>query len=188
MTQDLDRLILHVQIDDCRRTHNYDAFVTTFLTMLAEQGHLADLVNDNLMIQRKTSNTPARTKHTSPSSNSVARSITKTTTPPPPARRRAKAKRRRWNLLCMAMWCSAGWCSCCFAALSIIISCLGVECLYSSQTCGRYSHSQMCSLCESRLAVVRSHLTHSDVKDSLAGTFPCAMEGNLVKRDCVRFL
>ena len=91
----LTRLTVPVQIDDCRRTHNYDAFVTTFLTMLAEQGHLADLVNDNLMIQRKTSNAPTRAKHTSPSSNSMSRSITKTTTPPTTARRRARPKRRR---------------------------------------------------------------------------------------------
>ncbi|KAK7102465.1 hypothetical protein V1264_020680 [Littorina saxatilis] len=83
------------KIDDCRRTHNYDDFITTFLTMLAEQGHLAELVNDNLMIQRKPSNTPARAKHTSPSSNSTSRSITKTTTPPAAARRRPKPKRRR---------------------------------------------------------------------------------------------
>ncbi|KAL8611305.1 hypothetical protein ACOMHN_013736 [Nucella lapillus] len=85
------------KIDDCRRTHNYDAFVTTFLTMLAEQGHLADLVNDNLMIQRKPGAAPTRAKHTSPSTTTTPRAGTKTTTatPPTPARRRARAKRRR---------------------------------------------------------------------------------------------
>lgn len=31
-------------MDDCRRTHNYDEFICTFLSMLAEQGKLAELV------------------------------------------------------------------------------------------------------------------------------------------------
>ena len=31
-------------IDHSRRTHDYDPFIRTFLTMLAEQGHLAPLV------------------------------------------------------------------------------------------------------------------------------------------------
>ncbi|XP_060803218.1 ubiquitin carboxyl-terminal hydrolase calypso [Amyelois transitella] len=32
------------KVDDCRRTHNYDEFICTFLSMLAEQGALAELV------------------------------------------------------------------------------------------------------------------------------------------------
>ncbi|CAH0393632.1 unnamed protein product [Bemisia tabaci] len=32
------------KIDDCRRTHNYDEFICTFLSMLAHEGTLADLV------------------------------------------------------------------------------------------------------------------------------------------------
>ncbi|KAL5013369.1 hypothetical protein ScPMuIL_007639 [Solemya velum] len=32
------------KIDDNRRTHNYDQYIFTFLSMLAEQGHLTDLV------------------------------------------------------------------------------------------------------------------------------------------------
>lgn len=36
------------KIDDCRRTHNYDEFICTFLSMLAEQGKLADLVEQHL--------------------------------------------------------------------------------------------------------------------------------------------
>ncbi|KAK9502599.1 hypothetical protein O3M35_011339 [Rhynocoris fuscipes] len=32
------------KVDDCRRTHNYDEFICTFLSMLAEQGKLAELV------------------------------------------------------------------------------------------------------------------------------------------------
>ncbi|ESO02674.1 hypothetical protein HELRODRAFT_188801 [Helobdella robusta] len=36
------------RIDDRRRTHNYDEFICTFLTMLAEQGHLGKLVEEHL--------------------------------------------------------------------------------------------------------------------------------------------
>ena len=36
------------RIDDSRRTHNYDQFITTFLAMLAEQKKLADLVERDL--------------------------------------------------------------------------------------------------------------------------------------------
>ena len=43
------------QIDDCRRTHNYDQFVCTFLSMLAEQGHLAGLVEQHMSIKRRPS-------------------------------------------------------------------------------------------------------------------------------------
>lgn len=41
-------------VDDCRRTHNYDQFICTFLSMLAEQGKLADLVEQQLQPKRKT--------------------------------------------------------------------------------------------------------------------------------------
>jgi len=34
-------------VDDCRRTHNYDEFFCTFLSMLAEQGTLASLVEQH---------------------------------------------------------------------------------------------------------------------------------------------
>lgn len=33
------------KVDDCRRTHNYDQFICTFLSMLAQQGILAELVS-----------------------------------------------------------------------------------------------------------------------------------------------
>ena len=36
------------RIDDCRRVHNYDEFITTFLMMLTEQGMLADLLEYGL--------------------------------------------------------------------------------------------------------------------------------------------
>lgn len=42
------------KIDDCRRTHNYDEFICTFLSMLAEQGKLADLVQPTVILQKKT--------------------------------------------------------------------------------------------------------------------------------------
>ncbi|XP_022649371.1 ubiquitin carboxyl-terminal hydrolase BAP1-like [Varroa jacobsoni] len=33
-------------VDDCRRTHNYDPFICTFVSMLADQGHLAMLLEE----------------------------------------------------------------------------------------------------------------------------------------------
>ncbi|GFY55470.1 ubiquitin carboxyl-terminal hydrolase BAP1 [Trichonephila inaurata madagascariensis] len=41
------------KVDDCRRTHNYDQFICTFLSMLAEQGKLADLVEQQLVVKRR---------------------------------------------------------------------------------------------------------------------------------------
>ena len=38
----------YFQIDACRRTHNYDQFIMTFLSMLAEQGFLGDLMEENI--------------------------------------------------------------------------------------------------------------------------------------------
>lgn len=43
------------QVDDCRRRHNYDPFVSTFLTMLAEQGHLARLLEEQNTVIRRVS-------------------------------------------------------------------------------------------------------------------------------------
>ncbi|XP_054290622.1 ubiquitin carboxyl-terminal hydrolase calypso-like [Macrosteles quadrilineatus] len=48
------------KVDDCRRTHNYDEFICTFLSMLAQQGKLADLVQQHLMFQKKPGITPPR--------------------------------------------------------------------------------------------------------------------------------
>ena len=42
------------RVDDCRRTHNYDEFITTFVSMLAEQGQLGDLLE--LGLNPKSSN------------------------------------------------------------------------------------------------------------------------------------
>ncbi len=36
------------RIDDCRRVHDYDDFITTFIAMLAERGHLGDLLEHSL--------------------------------------------------------------------------------------------------------------------------------------------
>lgn len=36
------------RIDDCRRKHNYDEFICTFLSMLAKEGHLANLIDQQM--------------------------------------------------------------------------------------------------------------------------------------------
>ncbi|XP_022081127.1 ubiquitin carboxyl-terminal hydrolase BAP1-like [Acanthaster planci] len=41
------------KVDDCRRSHNYDPFIRTFLAMLAEQGKLASLVEKHALIKRR---------------------------------------------------------------------------------------------------------------------------------------
>lgn len=50
--------IIFLQIDDCRRTHNYDEFICTFISMLAEQGLLADLVEQHLQLPKRPGNIP----------------------------------------------------------------------------------------------------------------------------------
>ena len=39
-------------MDDCRRVHDYDEFIQTFLAMLAERGHLGDLLEHSLNLTR----------------------------------------------------------------------------------------------------------------------------------------
>ncbi|XP_012278628.1 ubiquitin carboxyl-terminal hydrolase calypso isoform X2 [Orussus abietinus] len=76
------------KIDDCRRTHNYDEFICTFLSMLAQQGKLAELVQQHLTLK----------KHTSVSVNRVHRSSKKTETRQNSSRRRrgrTKCKKRK---------------------------------------------------------------------------------------------
>ncbi|XP_059095955.1 ubiquitin carboxyl-terminal hydrolase calypso-like isoform X2 [Tigriopus californicus] len=41
-------------VDDCRRIHNYDEFITTFISMLGEQGLLGDLLEHGLNPKKKT--------------------------------------------------------------------------------------------------------------------------------------
>lgn len=43
-------------MDDSRRTHNYDEFICTFLSMLAQRGILAELVSQQLPTPRKSVN------------------------------------------------------------------------------------------------------------------------------------
>lgn len=52
LRDELDKRRKYV-VDDCRRTHNYDQFICTFLSMLAEQGQLADLVEQQLQPKRR---------------------------------------------------------------------------------------------------------------------------------------
>lgn len=76
------------KIDDCRRTHNYDEFICTFLSMLAQQGKLAELVQQHLTLK----------KHTSVSVSRVHRSSKKADTRPNSSRRRqgrTKCKKRK---------------------------------------------------------------------------------------------
>jgi hypothetical protein len=40
------------RVDDCRRVHDYDEFIQTFLAMLAERGHLGDLLEHSLNLTR----------------------------------------------------------------------------------------------------------------------------------------
>lgn len=41
------------KVDDCRRTHNYDQFICTFLSMLAEKGNLADIIEQQSLIKKR---------------------------------------------------------------------------------------------------------------------------------------
>ncbi|XP_031552298.1 ubiquitin carboxyl-terminal hydrolase BAP1-like [Actinia tenebrosa] len=50
-------------VDHCRRTHNYDPFVCAFLTMLAQQGHLAQLVEQQASLKRRIAQSAAQKKN-----------------------------------------------------------------------------------------------------------------------------
>ncbi|XP_032892691.1 ubiquitin carboxyl-terminal hydrolase BAP1 isoform X1 [Amblyraja radiata] len=41
------------KIDDQRRTHNYDEFICTFISMLSQEGMLASLVEQNISVRRR---------------------------------------------------------------------------------------------------------------------------------------
>lgn len=62
----VDRKILpklfSFKVDDCRRTHNYDEFITTFLTMLAQEGALSELVQQHLRAKGKLSTLQRQSK------------------------------------------------------------------------------------------------------------------------------
>ena len=77
-----------LQIDACRRTHNYDQFICTFLSMLAEQGHVTALVEQHL-------NTKRRVSSTSPGNRATASTATKLHKIHKPDRKKPKTKRKR---------------------------------------------------------------------------------------------
>uniref|UniRef100_A0A182Y9D1 Clustered mitochondria protein homolog n=1 Tax=Anopheles stephensi TaxID=30069 RepID=A0A182Y9D1_ANOST len=86
------------KLDDCRRTHNYDEFICTFLSMLAHQGVLAELVSQDLIASRKPSMGGIQTS----ASRAISRSYKKAaatngTSPKAPGskRRRGRAKCRK---------------------------------------------------------------------------------------------
>lgn len=77
------------KIDDCRRTHNYDEFICTFLSMLAEQGKLANLVEQNLIVPKRPNTgapAPKNTKITKKEGNGSSKKKKKG---------RSKVRRRR---------------------------------------------------------------------------------------------
>ncbi|XP_057297259.1 ubiquitin carboxyl-terminal hydrolase BAP1-like [Hydractinia symbiolongicarpus] len=53
--EELDKIEKY-KIDDCRRRHNYDPFISTFLSMLADQGHLAKLLEQQNTVLKRVSN------------------------------------------------------------------------------------------------------------------------------------
>ncbi|KAK6640983.1 hypothetical protein RUM44_012682 [Polyplax serrata] len=75
------------KIDDCRRTHNYDEFICTFLSMLAEQGKLADLVEQHLHKR------PGLASHRHKRTHTIRKSDSNKTV----KYRKGKAKHRRRN-------------------------------------------------------------------------------------------
>lgn len=62
---------LLIKVDDGRRTHNYDEFICTFLSMLAEQGTLASLVEQNTIGRKRTHRFQAFTHFSSTEVNFV---------------------------------------------------------------------------------------------------------------------
>ena len=61
-------IYIFFQIDDCRRKHNYDEFICTFLSMLAKDGHLANLIDQQMAMKKRHSsgNVGRPTKHSLP--------------------------------------------------------------------------------------------------------------------------
>ena len=71
--------LLSVVSDDCRRVHNYDEFITTFLTMLAEQNLLGDLVQHGMGYkkQQPPADSSSSSKDPPPSGASMSTSLKK---------------------------------------------------------------------------------------------------------------
>ncbi|XP_031787620.1 ubiquitin carboxyl-terminal hydrolase calypso isoform X2 [Nasonia vitripennis] len=79
------------KIDDCRRTHNYDEFICTFLSMLAQQGKLAELIQQHLQLKKQPTVSVSRVHRTSKKTES-----SKCASSAPRRRKgRTKCKRRK---------------------------------------------------------------------------------------------
>ncbi|XP_014225615.1 ubiquitin carboxyl-terminal hydrolase calypso [Trichogramma pretiosum] len=81
------------KVDDCRRTHNYDEFICTFLSMLAQQGKLAELVQQNLQLKKQPTVNVNRVSRTA--KRAAASDSSRTTTAPKRRRGRTKGKKRK---------------------------------------------------------------------------------------------
>lgn len=82
------------KVDDCRRTHNYDEFICTFLSMLAHQGFLGELVSQHLLPSKKITGQNAVSRL----SRQVTNNKKNGKSPKPPGRRRKgrnKCKKRK---------------------------------------------------------------------------------------------
>lgn len=71
------------KVDDSRRTHNYDEFICTFLSMLAEQGKLASLVQQHQLHSSKKVMVSRVMKKTEPKTPAIAK------------KKRGRAKKRK---------------------------------------------------------------------------------------------
>ncbi|XP_058175017.1 ubiquitin carboxyl-terminal hydrolase calypso isoform X2 [Anopheles ziemanni] len=84
------------KLDDCRRTHNYDEFICTFLSMLAHQGVLAELVSQDLIANRK----PSLGGVQNSASRAISRSYKKNAATNGSSPKTPGAKRRRGRAKC----------------------------------------------------------------------------------------
>uniref|UniRef100_A0A1A9WHX2 Ubiquitin carboxyl-terminal hydrolase n=1 Tax=Glossina brevipalpis TaxID=37001 RepID=A0A1A9WHX2_9MUSC len=77
------------KVDDCRRTHNYDEFICTFLSMLAHQGVLGELVSQHLLPSKKIGGQSVASRISKQSANNtVAQKQKNGKSPKTPGRRR----------------------------------------------------------------------------------------------------
>ncbi|XP_005175507.1 ubiquitin carboxyl-terminal hydrolase calypso [Musca domestica] len=86
------------KVDDCRRTHNYDEFICAFLSMLAHQGVLGELVSQHLLPSKKIGGQSAVnriSKQTSASSVSQQKNGKSPKTPGRRRKGRNKCKKRK---------------------------------------------------------------------------------------------
>lgn len=81
------------KVDDCRRTHNYDEFICTFLQMLAERRHLYQMVSQHLTASRKISN--ANTQNNRIVKTNSAKKTSPKTAPGKRRRGRKEGKKKR---------------------------------------------------------------------------------------------